>query len=1147
MTKIKVVDGNEACISSAYLFTEVAGIYPITPASAMAELADEWSSKGKKNLFNDEVKVVEMQSEAGAAGMMHGSLQAGCLTTTFTASQGLLLMIPNMYKMAGELLPGVIHVAARAISTHALSILGDHQDIYATRMTGFAILASSSVKQAHDLAAIAHLSAIKGRVPFLHFFDGFRTSHELQKITMLDDEQLKQLVDMNAINEFRNRSLQPKNKITRGTAQNDDIYFQNMEVRNKYYLALPDIVNAYMQEINKLTGENYAPFVYHGDSNATRIIIAMGSVNEAIKETIDYMNKQGERVGLIEVHLYRPFSKEYFMKALPKTVDKIAVLDRTKEPGSTGEPLYLDVTSIFNNELNKPHIIGGRFGLASKDINPSHIKGIYDFLNNKDNFTGFTVGIEDDVTNLSISIPDFKIEKNNTLEMLIYGYGSDGMVSASKDIIKLVGAKKDSYVQGYFQYDSKKSGGVTRCHLRISNEPIKSTYYVSNPEFIVCTKESYIGKLDMLAGIKENGIFLFNTLFDEEELKKRLPNNVKRQLAQKNIKFFTVNAYELARKVGLGKKISTIIEMAIIKISNIVDYNEAKKTILEELNARFLDKGETIINANAAAINETEQYLKQIPIDSNWQNLQIDEPAPNVDFFGNMSQLQGDKLPTSSFLDKIDGTYIGGTTKNEKRAISEYVPSFIKENCIECNQCSFVCPHAVIRPFLLDEEELKNAPDYIKNNVKDFVGPNGEGLKFIVVPSIMDCTGCTVCVNTCPGTKGIKALQMKPYDEQNNLQIQEAFNYLVANVKPKQIMNEFTVKGSQFKQPYFEFNGACSGCGQPAYIKLLTQLYGDHMVIANATGCSSIYGASAPSTPYTIPWASSLFEDNAEYGYGMIIANKTLRNRIAELMTVNIDKVDEQTKTLFNKWLTNINNYQITKEIADSLDYEKVSFLKELKDYIPSKSVWIIGGDGWAYDIGYGGLDHVISTNDNVNILVLDTQVYSNTGGQASKASEKGSIAKFTFMGKKYAKKDLARMALSYPNVYVATVSLGANMQQLIKVFSEAESYDGPSIIIAYTPCIAHGIEGGMQNSVKEEKLATECGYFPIFRYNPVEARFYLDSGEPNFDLYEQFLNNESRYAMLKVINPDKAQELLEANKKEAIRRYNYYKKLTEQ
>jgi len=1146
MKKFKVIDGNEACCSTSYLFTEVAAIYPITPSSPMAELADEWSSKGKKNIFNDCVKVVEMQSEAGAAGMMHGSLQAGCLTTTFTSSQGLLLMIPNMYKMAGELLPGVIHVAARSLSTHALSIFCDHQDVYATRMTGFAILASSSVKQAHDLAAVAHLSAIKGRVPFLHFFDGFRTSNELQKIELLDEDKIKQLIDMGSINEFRNNSLHPKNKITRGTAQNDDIYFQNTEARNKYYLELPNIVNSYMEAINKISGSKYAPFVYYGDLNATRIIIAMGSVNEAIKETIDYMNDNGEKVGLIEVHLYRPFSKEYFFKVLPKSVKKIAVLDRTKEPGSIGEPLYLDVVSLFNNSDNKPFIIGGRYGLSSKDTNLSHIKAVYDFLNNKDNFNGFTVGITDDVTSLSIPVLEFNINKKNMTELFIYGYGSDGMVSASKNIIKMVG-QKDKYVQGYFQYDSKKSGGITRSHIRVSNEPIRLTYYVSNPEFVVCTKESYINKLDILSGIKENGIFLLNTMFDEQEITLHLPDNVKKILAEKNVKFYIANAYELARKVGLDKKISTIVETAIYKITNIVDYNETKNIMIAELKNRFGKKGEHIIIANEAAINDTDKYVKEIKVNPEWKNIKIDKTIDSTNFLDIVNRLKGDCLPTSAFLDKVDGTFVGGTTKNEKRATSEFVPSFIKENCIECNQCSFVCPHAVIRPFLLNEEEVNNAPLYVKNNVHDLMYPNSDNLKFIVVPSIMDCTGCAVCVNTCPGIKNSKALMMKPIDGEKNLNIQETFDYLVDKVSEKKIMSEFTVKGSQFKKPYFEFNGACGGCGQPAYIKLLTQLYGEHLIITNATGCSSIYSASTPSTAFSVPWASSLFEDNAEYGYGMVIANKTIRNRIKQVMNNNINKVNAETKELFIKWLDNMNDYKITKEIADSLKDNNIpSELLQLKDYIPSKSVWIIGGDGWAYDIGFGGLDHVISTNDNVNILVLDTEVYSNTGGQSSKASKKGSIAKFTATGKRHAKKDLARIAMSYPNVYVATVSLGANMQHLIKVLNEAESYEGPSVIIAYSPCIAHGISGGLENSIKEEKLATECGYFPIFRYHPLEQRFYLDSKEPNFDLYDEFLNNETRYAMLKLVNPDKAKELLEANKEEAIRRYNYYKKLAE-
>ncbi len=1146
MKKYKVIDGNEACSRIAYLFTEVAAIYPITPSSPMVELMEEWSSSGKKNIFNDQVRVVEMQSEAGAAGMMHGSLQAGCLTTTFTSSQGLLLMIPNMYKMAGELLPGVIHVAARAISTHALSIFCDHQDVYATRMTGFAILASSSVKHAHDLTAVAHLSSIKGRIPFLHFFDGFRTSNELQKIEILDEEQIKKIIEMEYIDEFRNRSLQPKNKITRGTAQNDDIYFQNTEVRNKYYIELPNIVNSYMEQINKIANTNYAPFVYYGDSNATRVIVAMGSVNETIKETVDYMNNQGEKVGLIEVHLYRPFSKEYFLKIFPKSVNKIAVLDRTKEAGSLGEPLYLDVVSIFNNMSDKPLIIGGRYGLSSKDTNPSHIKAVFDFLSSNDNFTNFTVGIDDDVTNLSIPISKFNIDKKNTIELSIYGYGSDGMISAAKSIIKLIG-QSDKYVQGYFQYDSRKSGGITKSHIRISNEPIKSTYYVSNPNYVICTKESYINKLDILSMIKENGTFILNSVYDEDKINSYLPDNVKKTLANKNIKMFIVNANELARRVGLDNKISTIMEMAIYQLTNIVDYDETKRIMIKDLRKRFGKKDESIILANEIAINEAKKHIKEVKVDSSWKNIEISKKIVNDDFFSVINRLEGNLLPTSAFLDKMDGTYVGGTTKGEKREISEHVPSFIKDNCIECNRCSFVCPHSVIRAFILDDEELNNAPDYIKNNVKKFIAPNVNNLSFIVVPSIMDCTGCGVCVNICPGIKNNKALIMKPIDEEKNLNVQKSFDYLITKTKDKRIIDENTVRGSQFKKAYFEFNGACGGCGQPAYIKLLTQLYGEHLVIANATGCSSIYSASIPSTAFTIPWASSLFEDNAEYGYGMVIANETIRHRIKQIMLNNMDKINEETKALFIKWIDNINNYLITKEVKDNLNDEEIpKELVELKDYIPSRSVWIIGGDGWAYDIGFGGLDHVISTNDNINILILDTEVYSNTGGQSSKSSKKGSISKFTSTGKKHSKKDLARMIMSYPNVYVASVSLGADMQHLIKVFNEAENYNGPSVIIAYAPCIAHGIKGGLSNSVKSEKLATECGYFPIFRFNPIEQKFYLDGKEPNFDLYEEFLNNETRYSMLKLVNPNKAKELLEANKEEAIRRYNYYKKLTE-
>ncbi|MDD3048703.1 MAG: pyruvate:ferredoxin (flavodoxin) oxidoreductase [Bacilli bacterium] len=1136
MKKFKTMDGNEACASIAYMFTEVAGIYPITPASVMAELVDEWSNNGKKNIFNDAVKVVQMQSEAGAAGMIHGALQSGALATTFTSSQGLLLMIPNMYKIAGEMLPCVIHVAARSIATHALSILGDHQDIYATRMTGFAILSSSSVQQVMDLSSISHLSTIKANIPFLNFFDGFRTSHELQKIEVLEQDDLIKLVDMESVNNFRNKSLSPLNKVIRGTSQNEDIYFQATEVRNKFYNDLPDVVNNYMQKINNLTGKDYKPFNYYGDINATKIIIAMGSVCETIKETIDKLNEDGDKVGLIEVHLYRPFSKKYFFDVLPKTVSKIAVLDRTKEPGSAGEPLYLDIVSMFD-QTNRPLIIGGRYGLSSKDTNPSHIKAVYDFLDQTNTYNGFTIGIIDDVTNLSLPINSFKIENNNTRSFLIYGFGSDGMISCAKDLIKTVGDNTDIYVQGYFQYDSKKSGGLTRSHLRLSKDLIRSTYFVSNPDIVVCSKESYLDKYDMLSNIKDNGTFLYVTSLNEETFIKELPDSIKYLLASKHIKTYIIDAYKLALENNLDNKISMIMEACIYKISNIMDYDKAFSLLQNHIIKNFSKKGPLIVESNENAIKGIDNYLKEITIDSNWitlSNNRVLNEIGNNKVLSMVDNLKGNDLTVSDFLDYKDGSFITGTSKFEKRGIAEMVPSWISEKCIECNQCSLVCPHAVIRPYLLNKEEYDKAPEVIKNASKDAIGSD---YKFNIGISTLNCMGCGLCAKTCPA----KALEMKKFDEINH---DNGIKYLINEITPKEEPLNMNVKNSQFKKPLFEYSGACAGCGETPYLKLLTQLFGDHMVVANATGCSSIYGASMPSMPYSIPWANSLFEDNAEYGYGMLIATNTIRNRIKNIMLENINKEDNTTQELFNKWLNNVDNYKITKEVYDNLDYNKLSYLKDLKDYLPSRTNWMIGGDGWAYDIGFGGIDHVLASNDNVNILVLDTEVYSNTGGQSSKASERGSIAKFASSGKKTTAKDLARIAMTYPNVYVAQICLGANMPQTINALMEAEKFDGPSIIIAYAPCISHGIKGGMGNAVEQQKKVVECGYFPIFRYNAKENTFKLDFKNPNFDLYMDFLNSENRFAILKTVNKDNADSLLEANKQDAIKRFNYYKSL---
>lgn len=1139
----KTIDGNEACALNSYLFTELASIYPITPSSTMAECIDRWSSEGKKNIFGDTVKVVEMQSEAGAAGMLHGSLSAGVLSTTYTASQGLLLMIPNMYKIAGELLPGVIHVAARSLATHALSILGDHQDVYATRMSGFALLSSSNVQEAHDFALIAHLSSIASEVPFLHFFDGFRTSHELQKIEIINENDAKKLLDEEMLNKFRSKALNPNNPKIKGTAQNDDIYFQATEIRNKYYYKVPNIVENYMERLSSITGRKYKPFDYYGANNATKIIIAMGSVCETIKETIDYLNKKGEKLGLIIVRLYRPFSIKHLISILPNTACKIAVLDRTKEPGSIGEPLYLDVVSALKGK--NIEIIGGRYGLSSKNTSPKEIKGVYDFLDNKERFNGFTVGIKDDVSNLSIPVDEnFKIT-DKSISFLIYGYGSDGMISASKDILKIVGNNTKNYVQGYFQYDSKKSGGLTKSHLRFSNEKIRSTYYVDNPDLVVCSKESYLNKYEILNNIKDNGIFLLNTKVSIEELNEFMPDNIKKIIKDKNLRFYIINAHELARKNNLNNKISTIIESAIFNITDMLEYNFVKKEMKESVKKHFATKSMELVTNNNKLIDETQNHIKLI--DNNILDYKYEKVKEETDPFILMNNQKGDSLPTSTFENKADGSFEVGTTKKEKRGVSNFVPCWIKENCIECNQCSLVCPHAVIRPHIISDEEYEKLPKEIKEKAIPMIGKDMQDYKYFLSVSILDCTGCGLCEGICPGKKGDKAIKMVPLENELAKKVDKESNYLIDNISEKNLLNPYTIRGSQFKKPKFEFSGACAGCGETAYIKLLTQLFGDRLIIANATGCSSIYGASAPSTPYTLPWANSLFEDNAEFGYGILMGNNIIRNRIKNIMEKHINEVDDLTKSLFVKYLENPNSYDITKNVYNKLNYKELpKELVDLKEYIPYRSVWCIGGDGWAYDIGYGGIDHVLSTNDKAKILILDTEVYSNTGGQSSKSSRTGSIAKFAMSGKKTAKKDMIKIALSYPHVYVATISLGANMAQAIKVMKEAEEYDGPSIVIAYAPCISHGIKGGMNNSILEEEFAVECGYFPLIRYNPTDKKFILDYKEPNFDLFEEFLNNETRYKMLKALNPTHAEELLEKNKQEAIDRFNYYKELSQ-
>ena len=1103
-------DGNEACVRASYLFTEVAGIYPITPSSPMPELIDRWAFEGKKNIFGEVPKVIEMQSEAGAIGLCHGILQSGVLASTYTASQGLLLMIPNMYKIAGEMLPCVIHVAARSLATHALSIFGDHQDVYAARSTGFCMMASSSVQDAYNLALVSHLSSLEASLPFMHFFDGFRTSHELNKINILEDEEIKKLIPYDKLEKFRSRALNNERPVTRGTNQNGDIYFQEVESRNKFYDSVPDIVNEYMSKVGKLTGIDCKPFNYYGNKKATKVIVAMGSVCEAIKETIDYL--KGD-TGLIEVHLYRPFSDKYLLDVLPDSVKKIAVLDRTKEAGSEGEPLYLDITSsLKSRDLVICH---GRYGLSSKDVTPGMIKAIYDMLDDpKDEFT---IGIDDDVTNLSLNYEAINVTDNT--EVLIYGYGSDGMVSCSKSLLGIIG-DSDKYVQGYFEYDSKKSGGVTCSHLRFSDKPIRSTYFVHNPKLVVISKDTYLSVFDAITRLATNGKLLINTSMNESSLLDAL-NPYKRFLKENNIKVYMIDADEIARKHELGMKISMIMEKAIFKLIDF-DEDKATKELEEYVIRKFGVKSKEVAENNISALNDVN--LKEIVLDDMEEDLEF--PSNNI--YEALAHRKGNDLKVSDFEGYEDGSF--EHTEPEMQNISEFVPRWIKENCIQCAMCSLVCPHGVIRPFLLNEEEYEKAPNCVKERCKPALGvPNHY---YVIAVSAKNCTGCGVCINTCPGLRGNKALAFEKLKNSNN---DKVFDYLVENVKEKDNFKKETIKGSQLKKPKFAFHGACAGCGETAYIKLLTQLSFDNLMIANATGCSSIYGGELPNAPYSVPWVNSLFEDNAEFGFGILMGFEYGKNMVREYMLKHKDE-------LFDRWLLNSNDYNITKEVYEKIDYEKHLRLKELKNYIIAKNVWAIGGDGWAYDIGFGGIDHVLSSGADINILVLNTEVYSNTGGQASKATPEGMVAEFAASGKKNYKKDLARIAMAYPNAYVAQVSLGANMMQTIKAFNEAIKHDGPSIIIAYCPCISHGIKKGMGCSVEEEALATKCGYFPIFRYDG--ENFTLDSPNPDFSLYDEFLNNQTRYSMLKTVNPDKAEEMLNINKEEAMKRFEFYKSL---
>lgn len=1165
------MDGCQAAAHVAYAFTEVAGIYPITPSTPMAEYTDLWASQGKKNLFGAPVKLVEMQSEAGAAGTVHGSLQAGALTTTYTASQGLLLKVPNMYKIAGELLPGVIHVSARALAAQSLSIFGDHQDIYAARQTGFAMLATSSVQEVMDLGGVAHLAAIKSSVPFLHFFDGFRTSHEIQKVEVMDYEDLGKLLDYDKVREFRARAINPNHPVTRGSAQNDDVYFQAREVSNKYYDAVPAIVADYMEKITEITGREYKPFMYYGAEDATDIIVAMGSITETIKETVDYLIKtEGRKVGVITVHLYRPFSSEYFFNVLPSTVERIAVLDRTKEPGAASEPLCLDVRSIFHGRENSPRIVGGRFGLSSKDTTPSHIVAVYDNLvgEMKDDFT---VGIVDDVTFKSLPVnKEVMVLNDDVTEALFFGLGSDGTIGANKNTIKIIGENTDLYAQAYFAYDSKKSGGLTRSNLRFGKDVIRAPYLVSTPSFVSCSMDTYIGKYDMISGLRQGGTFLLNTVHTAEEIVNHMSNSFKKQLAEKNAKFYIIDAVTLAKEIGLGRRTNTIMQSAFFKLNEqIMPYERAQELMKKYVEKLYSRKGEAIIAMNFAAIEKGAEGLVEVPVDPSWANLtpeeaHVKEGRPHfVETIADViNHSKGDSLPVSAFVEYADGTMPNGTAAYEKRGIANFIPKWIEENCIQCNQCAYVCPHAVIRPFLVTEAEKEQAPEGTRT--LKAIGKGLDGLEYRIQVSTLDCTGCEVCAHICPGKKGNKALVMVPISDEIEAGEVARAEYFLNNVTYKDnLLPKTTVKGAQFAQPLFEFSGACAGCGETPYITLLTRLFGDRMTIANATGCSSIYGGSFPATPYTKnaegngpAWANSLFEDNAEFGFGMHIAAETLRNRIGLLMEENMDKVDAELAELFTKWLENRHSGEVTKALAPQLevaiansDNDAVKEILDLKDYIVKQSNWIIGGDGWAYDIGYGGLDHVIANNEDVNILVLDTEVYSNTGGQSSKSSRAASIAKFTAAGKTGKKKDLAAIAMSYGHVYVAQVSHGANQAQVIKAMMEAEKHQGPSIVIAYSPCIAHGIKGGLANSMSQAKLATECGYWPTYRFDPKlleegKNPLQLDSKAPNWDKYQDFLMSEARYAQVTKINPEHAEELLEANRRDAQRRFRQLQRM---
>ena len=1166
MLEKKTMDGNEAAAYISYAFTEVATIYPITPSSPMAEHVDEWAAKGKKNLFGQSVRLMEMQSEHGAAGAMHGALEAGALTTSYTASQGLLLMVPPMYRISGQLHPGVLHVSARTVGTHAFSIFGDHSDVMACRQTGFAILSTGGVQEVMDLAGVAHLTAIKSRVPFLHFFDGFRTSHEIQKIDAIPYEELGKMLDWDAVKAFRKRALNPEYPVQRSTVQNPDVFFQNREANNTYYNAVPGIVEEYLEKINQLTGRDYGLFNYYGDPAAERVVIAMGSVCETLRETVDYLSSRGEKVGFLQVHLFRPFSAQHFLSKLPATASKITVLDRTKEPGAYGDPLYEDVCSVLINRKDCPQIYAGRYGLSSKDVTPAQMIAVFDNMKSKTAKTHFTVGILDDVTHLSLPVGEaVDTGDTKTISCKFWGLGSDGTVGANKNSIKIIGDHTDQYVQAYFEYDTKKSGGVTRSHLRFGKAPIRSTYLVSNADFVACHNASYISRYDIVSELKPGGVFLLNCGWDAAELEANLPVKVKKTLAQRNIRFYTIDATKIALEIGLGNRTNTVLQAAFFKLSGVLPVEDAVRYMKDAIQKTYSAKGDKILSMNFAAVDRGLSDAAQIKIPSSWLEAEdkvsakiADEPSYIKNILRPINELKGDELPVSAFAGMADGTVPLGTSAYEKRGTAIDVPVWVPENCIQCNQCSLVCPHASIRPFLLSREEAAAAPTGYK--AQPAKGKGMEDYSYSVQVDPLDCTGCGSCVTTCPAKE--KALVLQPLESQ--LPEMESWNYSLAIREKANPMDKFTVKGSQFEQPLLEFSGACAGCGETPYMKLMTQLFGDRMYVANATGCTQAWGAACPNVPYTTDrngrgpaFSNSLFENNAEFSLGMCLAVRQQREHLALDIKNRIDTtLDADLRAAFEAWLDSYDETENTLERADAVvkaaekSSEDVASILSNKEHLAKKSMWMYGGDGWAYDIGFGGLDHVLACGEDVNILIVDTEVYSNTGGQSSKATPIGAVAQFAASGKKTGKKDLGMIAMQYGNIYVAQVALGANPAQLIKVLKEAESFKGPSLIIAYAPCITHGIVKGMAYAQQESKLAVESGYWQLYRYDPrlkEEGKnpFVLDCKEPSIPLRE-FLDGEVRYASLKRTFPEHAEVLLKAAEEAAAEKYRRYRDLAD-